>query len=126
MNELERAIALVPARQAAGLYDVPCDGCTLCCRGDHIRILPHEDPAQWQTVPHSRIGGERMLARKANGDCVYLGEHGCTIHATKPQLCKEMDCRRIAHALSYTRARKSPVPMTVWRRGRELILGRKA
>lgn len=125
MNDLERALATVPMREKAGMYDVPCDGCTLCCRGDHIRILPHEDASQWQTIPHTRLPGQRMLARRANGDCIYLGEKGCTIQDTKPQLCKEMDCRRIAHALSYTKARKSPVPMHVWRRGRELILAGK-
>jgi len=98
---------------------VPCNGCTRCCHQDAVRILPGEDASQWRTVPHDRWPSQRMLAHKANGDCVYLGNQGCTIHQTKPQMCKEMDCRLIAQRVSFTQARKLGV-MGVWRRGREL------
>jgi hypothetical protein len=112
-------------RQDLGLYDVPCNGCTLCCHNDAVRILPHEDASKWQTEPHDYMHGARMLAHKPNGDCVYLGEHGCTIQHDKPQQCREMDCRRIAQAITWTQARKMDaggrLRMTIWKRGRELI-----
>lgn len=60
-----------------------------------------------------------MLAHKADGDCFYLGDSGCTIQETKPQMCKDMDCRNIANGLGYTEARKIGV-LVVWKRGRTL------
>jgi len=117
--------SLASARLAAGMFDVPCNGCTRCCHNDAVRILPHEDPAKWHTVPHDYAAGARMLAHKPNGDCVYLGATGCTIQHDKPQQCYEMDCRDIAAALTYTQARKlaatGRVHLTVWLRGRELL-----
>ena len=108
--EVRRALALT----------VPCDGCTLCCHGDAIRILPGDDVAQYQTVPHERYAGELMLDHKPNGDCIYLAEHGCSIHGRAPRMCREMDCRTIASTMGYTPARKMGV-ISVWRRGKRLI-----
>lgn len=112
-------------RRESGVYDVPCNGCTLCCHNDAVRILPHEDASKWQTEPHDRIPRARMLAHKPNGDCVYLGEHGCTIQHDKPQMCYEMDCRLIARQVSWTHARKleatGRMRMAIWRRGRVLL-----
>ncbi len=34
-----------------------------------------------------------MLRKKANGDCFYLGEKGCTIWDKAPGVCKAFDCR---------------------------------
>jgi len=107
--------------------DVPCNGCMLCCHGDAIRILPHEDASRWQTVPHDHYPGHRMLAHKANGDCVYLVAGGCSIQDTKPQMCKEMDCRRLAQAFTWTQARKiQGFPIRIWHRGKELLRDGKA
>lgn len=104
---------------------VPCNGCTLCCHNDAVRILPHEDAAQWQTVPHPWMVGARALAHKPNGDCVYLTATGCSIQETKPQICRDMDCRVIAQRISWTTARKMDadgrLPIKVWRRGRDLL-----
>lgn len=106
-------------------FNVPCNGCTLCCKGDAVRLLPGDDKTKWATVPHASMPGELMLAHKPNGDCFYLGESGCTIHGDKPLMCMEMDCRRIASALSFTQARKfdraGRLPIAVWQRGRSLL-----
>ena len=105
--------------------NVPCNGCTHCCRGDAVRIMPHEDLTQYKTEPHPFFVGDYMLAHKVNGDCIYLGENGCTIHECKPQQCREMDCRRIAAMMTFTNARKlhkqRGLPLAVWRKGRELL-----
>lgn len=65
-----------------------------------------------------------MLAHKDNGDCIYLGDTGCTIHERKPQQCREMDCRVIAASVSFTKMRKLSRRdyrmMRVWRKGKEL------
>ena len=113
-------------REASGLmYDVPCNGCTACCHGDAVRILPHEDASRWKTEPHAYDPQQRMLAHKANGDCVYLEGGGCSIHPDKPQQCREFDCRNIARVVTWTQARKMDADgrlrIAVWRKGRELL-----
>jgi hypothetical protein len=107
------------------LYDVPCGGCTACCYKDAVRLLPGDDSFEYETEPHPFMPGELMLAHKPNGDCLYLGDEGCTIHDMKPQMCRDMDCRRIAMAITWTQARKAAaggmLRMEVWRRGKELL-----
>lgn len=103
---------------------VPCDGCTRCCHGDAVRLLP-EERNRYQTEPHDWYPGERMLAHKPNGDCIYLSATGCSIHDRKPHLCAEMDCRVIAARIGYTQARqmarRNELKLSVWARGRELL-----
>lgn len=68
---------------------VKCGTCTECCKGfDPIWLLPAE-----MGFKEQRIDGARALQHKFNGDCVYLGDKGCTIHETKPFACRLYDCR---------------------------------
>lgn len=105
--------------------DVPCNGCTLCCRHDAVRLLPGDDPKQYKTEQHDHFPGQLMLAHKPNGDCIYLGEHGCTIYERRPRMCREMDCRLIALRTSFTKARrlnkKGLLREPIWKKGRELL-----
>lgn len=104
---------------------IPCDGCTLCCHNDMVRLLPGDDKFEYETEPHPVLAGERMLAHKANGDCLYLGDKGCSIHDHKPQMCREMDCRILAQEITWTHARKldksGRLKIIVWKRGKELL-----
>ena len=124
-QELRPLPTLHEMRLAAGVYEVPCNGCIRCCQGDAVRLLPHEDSSRWQTEPHPYMTGALMLAHKANGDCLYLGSGGCTRQADKPQRCHEMDCRVIAQSLTGTQARKldarGAMKIEIWKRGRELL-----
>lgn len=101
---------------------VPCGSCRLCCQGDAVRILTHENSSQWQTEPHAYDPRERMLAHKPNGDCIYLDCSGCSIHnQPRPQQCVEMDCRNIYRGISLETARILGARMIkIWRRGQEL------
>lgn len=111
---------------------VPCNGCTLCCRGDAISIHPEQgdNPADYQTVPHFipelAAQGVLMLAHKADKSCVYLGAGGCTIHGKAPLLCREFDCREFVRRLGRTKARqlvkKGVLSAGPVRRGLELIV----
>ena len=120
MEELESIYAGEKAQIEAQAGHVPCDGCTLCCRGDAIRILPNDDPAQFQTAPHDHFKGQLMLAHKPNGDCVYLEEYGCSIHGRAPQMCKEMDCRQLALTIKKKDLKRYGLPLRVWVRGRRM------
>lgn len=101
---------------------VPCNGCTLCCHNDLVRLLPGDDETRYLTEPHPLFQGQRMLAHKPNGDCIYLNEFGCGIHGYAPRQCREMDCRVIASRVTWTQARKiAHFNMRVWRRGKDLL-----
>jgi hypothetical protein len=104
---------------------VPCNGCTLCCQGDAVR-LEHEDMDRgYQTEPHPYIAGALMIAHKANGECVYLDDKGCGIHDHAPSLCRTADCRSIATRFSFEHAmqlhRLGRLDIRVWDQGRKLL-----
>jgi len=107
------------------ITEVPCNGCTLCCQGDVIRLLPEDDASIYHTVPHSHISNALMLAHKPNGDCIYLDERGCSIHDHAPSLCRGADCRSIAMKIDFETARKfhltNKLDMRVWNQGRKLL-----
>ncbi len=80
--------------------DVPCGGCTECCRSNQGLVLHPEqgdevDSYQFQVLAH-RATGEPVfaLATSESGQCVYLGSNGCTIYHRRPLLCRSFDCRQ--------------------------------
>jgi Fe-S-cluster containining protein len=100
----------------------PCNGCTLCCKNDAVRIYDFEDASQWKTEPHFLYPNERMLAHKSNHDCYYLGENGCTIQETKPYMCKTGDCRLLTLKVSFDEAKESKrINFYVWKKGQQLL-----
>ncbi len=105
--------------------DVPCNGCTLCCKGDAIRLEDEDLAGMYATEPHPFIRGALMLAHKANGDCIYLHENSCSIHDRAPSLCKAADCRSVAARLDFDTARRlhalGKLDIRVWDRGRALL-----
>lgn len=79
--------------------DVPCNGCTECCQKDLIILHPEcgDDSEQYETMQTiNPMTGKSCLAlaHKPEGNCIYLGEDGCTIHDRAPAICREFDCRR--------------------------------
>ena len=119
-----------PLPQLANYYgDVPCDGCRLCCIGDAVRLLKNDfledGTPKYKTEPHPLGNTYLMIAHKENTECIYLDEEGCTVHADKPQMCSEMDCRNIASNVSFTQARqfvkKGMLRQSIWEKGKELI-----
>lgn len=101
---------------------VPCNGCTLCCIGDTIRLLP-QDKGEYQTEL-CPIGG-LMLAHKEDGSCVYMAESGCGIHNRRPTICREFDCRSMARVISFDQAMimhaKGILDMKMWDKGQDLL-----
>jgi Fe-S-cluster containining protein len=81
-----------PVKTKAG--NVPCNGCTLCCRKWHmVALMPgHDDASQYETIQY---GDVTMLAFQKNGDCVYLKDDKCSIHGRAPAVCREFDCRLV-------------------------------
>jgi Fe-S-cluster containining protein len=107
---------------------VPCGDCHLCCRM-MTPVLPErgDDPLQYDTALCLTPGKEPylILNRQNNGDCIYLGEHGCTIHARAPWVCRTFDCRALFKA-SDRAGRKQAIKRgdmskEIFDRGRELL-----
>ena len=86
--------------------DVPCNGCTACCKHDLIFLHPEQgdDPATYEghvMQATNPLTGESGLAltHKPEGGCSYLGDHGCTIHGRAPAICRTFDCRKMFASL---------------------------
>lgn len=90
---------------------VPCGTCTECCRHrekvpltDQDDVALYEGNTQWIHFRSDPPHIERLvLQHKKNGECIYLGEQGCTIYADRPQICRRFDCR-----VSYLRFMQQP------------------
>lgn len=78
----------------AGVSNVPCNGCTECCRGPDRQLRVRSGSTAYKTV---WINGERHLAYGPNNDCLYVGPHGCTIYEDRPAECRPYDCREVMH-----------------------------
>lgn len=79
---------------------VPCDGCKVCCVRETIILHPECGyvVASYDAAPIKNpiTGATDMAIRhKPNGECVYLGDTGCTIWSRAPIICKEFDCRQL-------------------------------
>lgn len=77
--------------------DVPCAGCRLCCRHDVIVLLPeHGDILENYDYEYvaSPDGSLATVKKGPDGNCIYLGADGCTIHDRAPAICRVFDCRR--------------------------------
>ena len=107
------------------MKQVPCNGCTLCCQGDAVRLEAEDLTMGYQTEAHPYIKGALMLAHKPNGDCIYVNERGCSIHDRAPSLCRTADCRSLALRIDFETARAlhrtGRLDLRVWDQGHKLL-----
>ena len=109
--------------------DVPCGACRLCCRSFMVPIQPEkgDDVSSYQTATCFTPGKPPylILDRNANGDCVYLGDGGCTIWGRAPWSCRHFDCREMfknSDRAGRTQAiKKDRTLKALFERGRELL-----
>jgi Fe-S-cluster containining protein len=80
--------------------DVPCDGCTACCRSSQfVHIGPDEQdtlahvPAELLFPAPGLPAGHVLLGYDEQGRCPMLGESGCSIYEHRPRTCRTYDCR---------------------------------
>ncbi|HEX4018607.1 MAG TPA: YkgJ family cysteine cluster protein [Frankiaceae bacterium] len=84
--------------------DVPCDGCTACCRsGKLIPVEPDEFDALRHIpadclVPMPGQPARRVLKHDESGRCSQLTPDGCSVYAHRPHACRMYDCRIFAAA----------------------------
>ena len=80
--------------------DVPCDGCTACCRSSQfIQIGPDEVDAIAHIpapllFPAPRLPrGHVVLGYDERGHCPMLVDDACSIYEHRPRACRTYDCR---------------------------------
>lgn len=78
-----------------------CGTCTACCRwsGNADVLRPSLLESEAGKYKSALVDGVLRLEATQAGDCVYLGHRGCTIHPTRPQFCREFDCRQAYDAV---------------------------
>jgi uncharacterized protein len=82
-----------------GEIDVPCDGCTACCRsGKLIPVEPDETDALAHIPPDRLLPmtgepGRLVLQHDTDGNCSQLVDGRCTVYAHRPRACRAYDCR---------------------------------
>lgn len=105
------------------MVDVPCNGCRLCCQGVAAFLTDDElDQYEWTTALQDGKVVGKVLKWRDNGDCFYLGDHGCTIHDRAPKACKDYDCRAVFKAYELDGV-QGMTSKEILERGRELLNG---
>lgn len=86
-----------------GESDVPCSGCTACCRASQF---VHVEPDELETLariprtllfpaPNAPVG-HRVMGYDERGHCPMLIDDRCSIYDVRPRACRAYDCRVFA------------------------------
>jgi len=82
--------------QRDSAFSYTCHACNRCCRNKAIRITPYEILLLARHIglsttdfiaAHTEAGGTVLRSRE-DGNCVFLGEHGCSVHPARPLACR--------------------------------------
>lgn len=80
-----------------------CKMCGACCKLFFINLNKEEyESGEFQTVfanmgeienfSEARKCGAIFVAKKENGECIYLDKNACSIHKNRPHVCKGFFC----------------------------------
>jgi hypothetical protein len=105
--------------------DVPCNGCTACCRSSHFVQIEPDETATLARIPAALLfpaprqpRGHVVLGYDERGHCPMLVDDRCSIYEDRPRACRTYDCRIFAAAgVPVGDADKAPVSERVvgWR-----------
>ena len=80
--------------------DVPCDGCTACCKSSQfVHIGPDETDTLSRIPPELLFPAPRLppghvlLGYDERGHCPMLVDNRCSIYEHRPRTCRTYDCR---------------------------------
>jgi uncharacterized protein len=80
--------------------EVPCGGCTACCRSSQFVLIEADEQETLGHIPAELVfpaplmpAGNFVIGYRGDGSCPMLGEHGCTIYEHRPRACRSYDCR---------------------------------
>lgn len=79
-----------------------CDKCGVCCELFMINLSKQEyNSGKFKTIFQdfgelefklAKECGANFLAKKKEGSCVYLKNNLCSIHESRPKVCREFFC----------------------------------
>jgi len=80
--------------------DVPCAGCTGCCRSSQFVHIGPDEADTLAHIPRALLfpaplmpAGNVLLGYDENGHCPMLVDDRCSIYAHRPRTCRTYDCR---------------------------------
>jgi Fe-S-cluster containining protein len=79
--------------------DVPCHGCTACCRSSQFVPIGPDETATLARIPPDLLfpaplrPGHFVLGYDERGHCPMLVDNRCSIYEDRPQTCRTYDCR---------------------------------
>ncbi len=83
--------------------DVPCDGCTACCRSSQFIHVTPDDADAVAHIPSALLfpapglpAGHYVLGYDERGHCPMLVDDRCSIYEHRPNTCRTYDCRVFA------------------------------
>jgi uncharacterized protein len=88
-----------------GGTDVPCGDCVGCCVSSYyIPIRPQDQgmvakiPVRFLTRVSNQPAAHSMMGYLPDGTCPMLNDNKCTVYRSRPQTCRDYDCRIFAAA----------------------------
>jgi uncharacterized protein len=85
--------------------EVPCGDCRGCCiSGYSVQVRLHDEGARALIPAELLVGapgfaqGDLTMAARPDGACPMLRSNECSIYASRPQTCRDYDCRVFAAA----------------------------
>ena len=83
--------------------DVPCNGCTACCRSSQFVTISPDELDTLAAIPQALLfpaprlpRGHMVLGYDEHGACPMLVDGGCSIYEHRPRACRTYDCRVFA------------------------------
>jgi uncharacterized protein len=83
--------------------DVPCNGCTACCRASQFILVEPDERATLARIPSELLfpapqmpRGHQVLGYDERGHCPMLVDDRCSIYEHRPRACRAYDCRVFA------------------------------
>src|SRR5688572_7337692 len=80
--------------------DVPCGGCTACCRSSYFVHIEPDETATLRRIPKALLfpapgqpRGHVVLGYDERGQCPMLVDDRCSIYEDRPRTCRQFDCR---------------------------------
>ena len=80
-----------------------CSQCGICCRLFFVNLTEEEYFSEKYKTQFEEFGlinnfhkatacGANILKTKKDGSCIYLEQNNCSIHKTRPQICRKFFC----------------------------------
>ena len=113
LSELQRAL------RGERSSDVPCDGCTACCKSSQfIHVAPDEAdtlahvPGELLFPAPGLPDGHVLMGYDERGHCPMLIDDRCSIYEHRPRTCRTYDCRVLSSGRARARRRAQGVDLT--------------